>query len=44
MSDDGEVGLVAAEVDRRAPEIEDVDQGDDAENENVDDPFVAQSP
>jgi hypothetical protein len=36
VADDGEVRLVSSEIDRRAPEVEQVDQGDETEDENVD--------
>jgi hypothetical protein len=35
VADDGEVRFIAAEIDRRAPEVEQVDQGDEAEDESV---------
>jgi len=35
VADDGEVRFVAAEIDRRAPEVEEVDQGDETEDERV---------
>jgi hypothetical protein len=42
MADDGEVRLVAAEIDGCSPEIDDVQQGDQAEDESVRQSIVAQ--
>ena len=42
MPDDGEVRFVAAEIDRCSPEINDVEQGDQAKDENVRQSIVAQ--
>jgi len=43
MAVDGEVRLVAAEIDGCSPEINDVQQGDQAKNENVRQSIVAQA-
>jgi hypothetical protein len=36
VADDGEVSFIAAEINRRTPEIKQVNQGDQAEDESVD--------